>query len=198
LEPGHALYGRFLKQLKERRPGRFLEIGSRARSGISRRHHIPETWDYKGTDILPGPNVDMVIDAHKPSSLIAVRSIDAVMSISVFEHLAMPWKVAIELNRVTAKGAIGFVQTHQMFPLHEQPWDFWRISADAWPALFNRVTGFRIIEAAMAEPGFMVPARWHPGVNFREKVGYALSSVVFEKIAETKLRWDVKLKDVVV
>jgi hypothetical protein len=171
---------------------------ARARSGISRRHHIPETWDYKGTDILPGPNVDMVIDAHKPSSLIAVRSIDAVMSISVFEHLAMPWKAAIELNRVMAKGAIGFVQTHQMFPLHEQPWDFWRISADAWPALFNRVTGFRIIEAAMAEPGFMVPARWHPGVNFREKVGYALSSVVFEKIAETKLRWDVKLKDVVV
>jgi hypothetical protein len=50
----------------------------------------------------------------------------------------------------------------------------------------------------MAEPGFMVPARWHPIVNFKEKVGYAVSSVMFEKIAETKLDWKVGLKDVVV
>jgi hypothetical protein len=171
---------------------------ARARSGIIRRHLIPETWDYKGTDILPGPNVDIVIDAHKLSSVIPARSIDAVYSISVFEHLAMPWKVAIELNRVMAKGAIGFVQTHQMFPLHEQPWDFWRISADAWPALFNRVTGFRIIKTAMAEPGYMVAARWHPIVDYKDAVSYALSAVMFEKIAETKLDWKVDLKEVVV
>jgi hypothetical protein len=55
LEPGHALFGRFLKNLKERRPGRFLEIGSRARSGISRRHLIPETWDYRGRTSSRGP-----------------------------------------------------------------------------------------------------------------------------------------------
>ena len=167
----HGAWPRFIQPLpekaKERQRGRFLEIGSGTRSGISRRHHIPEKWDYKGSDVLSGPNVDIVADAHKLSSVIPARSIDAVMSISAFEHLAMPWKVAIELNRIMANGAIGCVQTHQMFPLHDQPWDFWRISADAWPALFNRVTGFRIIKAAMAEPGYMVSARWHPIVDFR-------------------------------
>lgn len=91
------------------RPGRFLEIGFRARSGIIRRQHIPETWHYIGADVLPGPNVDIVVDAHKLSSSIPRRSINGVMSLSVFEHLAMPWKAAIELNRVMVKGAIGLI-----------------------------------------------------------------------------------------
>lgn len=190
---GHRMFPEFCERLKTMPPGRLLEIGSRARSGISRRDAAPAGWDYVGMDILEGPNVDVVGDAHRLSQLLPHASFDAAMSLAVFEHLAMPWKVALELNRVLKPGAIAFIQTHQSFPMHEVPWDFWRISADAWPALFNAQTGFRIIEAGMAEPLMFVARRWHPGVNYHESPGYAVSSVLVEKTSESSLSWDVDL-----
>jgi ubiquinone/menaquinone biosynthesis C-methylase UbiE len=145
---------------------------------------------------MDGPNVDIVGDAHELSKLLPANHFDAAMSLSVFEHLAMPWKVAVELNKVLKLGGFAFLQTHQAFPLHDEPWDFWRISSQAWPALFNQKTGFRIIEAAMAEPVMFVAKRWHPGMNLHESRGCGVSSVVVEKIGESLVRWDVELADV--
>jgi hypothetical protein len=193
---GHRLFPEFAERIRTMPQGTMLEIGSRARSGVIRRGLAPPPWKYVGLDIAPGPNVDVVGDAHELSRLLPPHSFDAAMSLSVFEHLAMPWKVVIELNRVLKPGGIVFVQTHQTFPLHDEPWDFWRISADAWPALFNAKTGFRIIDSGMAEPLMFVARRWHPGVNLHESRGCAVSSVIAEKVGETALTWDVDLRDV--
>jgi len=195
-ERGHRLFPEFAERIRTMPQGTMLEIGSRARSGVIRRGVAPPAWDYVGLDIMPGPNVDVVGDAHELSRLLSPHSFDAAMSLSVFEHLAMPWKVVIELNRVLKPGGLVFIQTHQTFPLHDEPWDFWRISADAWPALFNAKTGFRIIDSGMAEPLMFVARRWHPGVNLHESRGCAVSSVIAEKVGETALNWDVDLSDV--
>lgn len=195
-ERGHRLFPEFAERIRAMPQGRMLEIGSRARSGVIRRGLAPPAWGYVGMDIVPGPNVDVVGDAHELSRLLPPNSFDAAMSLSVFEHLMMPWKVVTELNRVLKPGALVFIQTHQTFPLHDEPWDFWRISADAWPALFNAKTGFRIIDSGMAEPLMFVAKRWHPGVNLHESRGCAVSSVIAEKIGETTLSWDVDLRDV--
>jgi len=192
---GHRLFPEFMSRVANMPAGRMLEIGSRARSGISRRIDNPG-WEYVGMDIMDGPNVDIVGDAHELSKLLPANHFDAAMSLSVFEHLAMPWKVAVELNKVLKLGGFAFLQTHQAFPLHDEPWDFWRISSQAWPALFNQKTGFRIIEAAMAEPVMFVAKRWHPGMNLHESRGCGVSSVVVEKIGESLVRWDVELADV--
>lgn len=193
---GHRLFPEFTERIQAMPQGAMLEIGSRARSGVTRRDLVPPTWKYVGLDIAPGPNVDIVGDAHELSRLLTPHSFDAAMSLSVFEHLAMPWKVVIELNRVLKPGGLVFVQTHQTFPLHDEPWDFWRISADAWPALFNAKTGFRIVDSGMAEPLMFVARRWHPGVNLHDSRGCAVSSVIAEKVSETALSWDVDLCDV--
>jgi len=193
---GHRLFPEFAERIRTMPHGSMLEIGSRARSGVIRRGLAPSAWKYVGLDIAPGPNVDVVGDAHELSRLLSPNSFDAAMSLSVFEHLAMPWKVVIELNRVLKPGGLVFIQTHQTFPLHDEPWDFWRISADAWPALFNAKTGFRIIDSGMAEPLMFVARRWHPGVNLHESRGCAVSSVIAEKVGETELTWDVDLRDV--
>lgn len=194
--PGHGLFNTFLAGLREAPAGRFLEVGSRARSGVTRRGLVPEGWDYTGLDIVPGENVDLVGDAHVMSGLLPRGGFQAAMSLSVFEHLAMPWKVAVELAKVMAPGGVVYIQTHQAFPLHDEPWDFWRVSNEAWPALFNRHTGFEIIEAAMAEPTFSVPHRWHPGVNYGDALGWALSSVLVRKVGEPLVEWPVPLSDV--
>lgn len=193
---GHRLFPEFIDRVRSMSSGRMLEIGSRARSGVNRRDVAPQGWDYVGVDIMEGPNVDVVGDAHALSRFLPHGSFDAAMSLSVFEHLAMPWKVAIELNRVLKPGAFAFIQSHQAFPLHDEPWDFWRFSSHTWPALFNVKTGFRIVEAAMAEPMWFVARRWHPGVNLHESPGCAVSSVLVEKCGESQVSWDVGLGDV--
>lgn len=187
----------FAEELSKRPPGSLLELGSRARSGIVNTAIVPTGWDYVGLDIHEGENVDVVGDAHELSSLFPERRFDAVMSFSVVEHLLMPWKVVIELNRVMNIGAIGLFTTHQAWPLHDAPWDFWRFSKESWAALFNAATGFEIVGAEVGEPGYVVPQRCHAATNFGEQPVYLSSVVMFRKTRETSLRWDVTTSDVV-
>jgi len=69
--------------------GQFLEIGSRARSGVNYKSWFPDDIDYVGIDIAAGPNVDVVGDAHHLSRLLNGK-FAFVFSIAVFEHILMP------------------------------------------------------------------------------------------------------------
>ena len=45
-----------------------------------------------------------------------------------------------------------YTQSHQAWPLHDEPWDFFRFSAQAWEGIFNTHTGFRVLKAEYADP----------------------------------------------
>lgn len=189
---GHANWYRFLDSLHTLPAGDVLEIGSRARSGITRRELIAPHLRYTGLDIMPGPNVDAVGDAHQLSQLFAPNRFVAVFSLAVFEHLAMPWKVALEINRVLAPGGLVFVNTQQTWPVHEEPWDFWRFTAHSWRCLFNSATGFEILSTAHGEPARVHPI-WDSPVarDMHLSPAYLWSSVIARKISDTTLTWPV-------
>jgi hypothetical protein len=194
----HALYRRFLAMLAEKGEGKLLEIGSRARSGIVQTSHVPANWTYTGVDLIEGPNVDVVGDAHRLSQLLTEPRFDAVVSISVLEHILMPWRFVIELNRVLNPGAIGFMSSHQSWPLHDQPWDFWRFSDTAWAALFNQATGFEVLATGLGERAYMVAEKIHPITAHREDHPvWGISAVLFRKIGDTQLDWPVEPEDVI-
>lgn len=197
-DPAHKLIAKFFGQhLPEIKEGIVVELGSRARSGIERKQLIPDHLDYVGFDIKEGPNVDVVGDAHELSRYFKKKSIAAVFSMSVFEHLVMPWKVAIEINKVLTVGGISFHTTHQAWPLHEKPWDFWRFSDTSWKAIFNQKTGFELIEAKMGEPGHIHPHNLHPAVEEVSKYPvYLMSTVLSRKISRSWLRWNVSMSDI--
>jgi 2-polyprenyl-3-methyl-5-hydroxy-6-metoxy-1,4-benzoquinol methylase len=88
--------------------------------------------------------VDVVGDAHSLAAHFPPKTFDGAYSISVFEHLAMRWKVVLDLNHVLKPEAVVFVSTHPAWPTHERPWDFWRFSTDAMRVLFNPATGFDV------------------------------------------------------
>lgn len=157
----------------------------------------PESWLYTGFDVLPGENVDVVGDAHHLSKLLPHGRFRAVWALAVLEHILMPWKLVIELNKVMELGGVGYFHTPQTWPLHDRPWDFWRFSSDAWTGLLNNRTGFEIIDAQMGEPAFVVANRWHPVVDFGQG-GCLASSVMFRKISDTTLTWDVDPADLLV
>lgn len=199
-DPYHATIRDFLARCSAMKCPRVLEIGSREVSGISRRHLFPTASRYVGFDLHPGPGVDVVGDIHELSQHFAAGSFDVVFSMSVFEHLAFPWKAAMEINRVLARDGLCFVSTHPVWPPHELPWDFWRFPVRGLKLLFCEPLGF-VVEAA--EEG--LPAKLHSlvddpptrGVSDCElPMGVAL---VARKVADydpARFRWDLPLPSV--
>jgi hypothetical protein len=131
---------------------RFLEIGSREVTGPSRiKCHIPLA-SYTGFDIIEGPNVDIVGDAHELSSQIAAESVDFVYSTAVFEHLAMPWLVVEEVAKILKVGGVVGIETHFSHSEHEYPWHFYQFNEHALRNLFCPELGFEVLDSGMENP----------------------------------------------
>lgn len=199
-DPYHAVLRSFVQRVNQQQDAQLLEIGSRARSGniytAGFAHHIR----YRGLDIIPGPNVDLVGDIHQLSSIVEPNSIDAMFCISVFEHLAMPWKATLEINKSLKLGGLFYVSTHPTWPLHDRPWDFFRFSTDAFRALFNRATGFEIVESTEGLPCRIIPLAVDASLATMETNPNAFLGVamIARKISEPdpRLRWDVDLREI--
>lgn len=186
----------FVEQVKASSGVKVLDLGGRDRSRTARRELFGDA-DCVVFDILSGDNVDVVGDAHHLSAHFARGKFDFVYCISVFEHLLMPWKVVIEMNKVMKKGARAFISTHQTVGVHDMPWDFWRFSIWSWEALFNRFTGFKIVDREMDMEQFVIPFVFRPGKEDAEKsAGYEASVVLVEKIGPPLARWWVPLRKI--
>jgi SAM-dependent methyltransferase len=174
------------------RPGAsILELGARARSGISRRGLFKDLR-YTGFDIKDGENVDVVGDAHRLTSIFEPGQFDYAYSISVFEHLLWPWKAALELNAILKTGGVVLTQSHQTWPRHDAPWDFFRFSASSWSSLFCNATGFRIVQAADDMLAHVIAAHFmgDPNLELSEQAAFLVSICVAEKIGNPLVRWD--------
>jgi 2-polyprenyl-3-methyl-5-hydroxy-6-metoxy-1,4-benzoquinol methylase len=77
-----------------------LEIGSRNVSGTVRRDLFSEHVKYTGFVLHDVENVGISGDPHKLSQYVEEHTYDAVFSVSVFEHLAMPWVALQEINKI--------------------------------------------------------------------------------------------------
>jgi Methyltransferase domain len=174
-----------------------LDVGGRDRSEVGDRKEFPGAR-VTVIDVLPGQRVDIVGDAHGMSDLFPADHFDFVHSRSVFEHLLMPWKVVLEINKVLKPGGLVFISTHQTIGLHDQPWDFLRFSKDAWPGFFNPATGFEILAAYEELPQFIIPWLWSEGKRFAEgSVGFEASGVLARKTGPSTLEWPVSTADVI-
>jgi SAM-dependent methyltransferase len=170
--------------------GRVLEIGSRARSGNSYRGWFSAAREYVGVDVTDGPGVDIVADAHELSRHVT-GTFDFAFSLAVFEHLLMPWKVALELNKVLRTGGRAMIISHAGFPLHEEPWDFFRFSREAWQGLFNAHTGFRLVDAQYEYPARIIPDYAHDGgaAGMSHAQTFLLSGCVVERVGPASVEW---------
>jgi SAM-dependent methyltransferase len=136
-------------------------------------------------------------DAHELSAHFPEGHFDFAMSLAVFEHLLMPWKVAVEMNRVLRTGGLAYVWAPQSHPLHDMPWDFFRFSDASWHALFNRRTGFEVVATDMSMQVHIVP-RVLPeqSADSEHTLGYLSSEVLVRKIGPAEVDWPVRLAEV--
>ena len=148
----HANFMQYLTDIGNHNGMKILEIGSREVTGRSNARIQFSNAEYIGFDYYPGPNVDVVGDAHKLSQYFGDEKFDIIYSSAVFEHLAMPWLVAIEIAKLLKIGGIVFVETHFSWSSHERPWHFFQFSDLALRALFSPALGFECIEAGALNP----------------------------------------------
>ncbi len=182
------------------RDGTVLEIGARVFTGgpVGWRPHFEPGCRYIGSDIHPGPNIDVVADVHALTENVAPASMDGIFSVAVLEHLAAPWLAAVEINRALKLGGETLHATHQTWPVHDMPNDFFRMSDQALRFLFGPATGFEVIECGMAHPVSILPPRGmrKPGwVEMPLFPGYAQSYIWARKTAEldpTRPPWNIE------
>lgn len=138
---------------------------------------------------MAGAGVDLVGDAHELTRYFEPATFDAIYGVAVFEHLLMPWRVVTEMNRVLRPGGIVRLTSHECFPLHEQPWDFWRFQPAAWRALFDSRSGFEVVEQQSVSPAELRP--WHRTAPTRRVHQHTI--VHLRKVAEVQPDriWDV-------
>lgn len=192
IDPVNGLFPRFQEMIHALDAPTVVEIGSRARSGTVNNEWLSSRAKYIGFDIVDGPNVDVIGDADDMARHFEASSIDAAYSVSTFEHLAMPWRVVAQLNQVLKIGAVVFVASHQTWPLHDSPWDFWRFSEGAWHSLFNTDTGFEVMEVAMGEGACIVADYLSASTTHLDlHPAFLGSGVIARKTADVHLSWNV-------
>jgi SAM-dependent methyltransferase len=192
----HVVWANFIAEANAK-GGRLVEIGSRARSGSTIRNQLGSNVEYIGIDVTDGPNVDIVADAHNIADFIK-SPVDYVCSISTFEHFIMPWKVVLEINKILVPGGKVFSHSHQTWPEHDVPYDFFRFSDQAWFGLFNAHTGFQVNEVKSGHP-VAVLAKYNVGGPFEEmehSPGYAMSVCVAQKISDVLVEWNAPMNSV--
>jgi SAM-dependent methyltransferase len=129
----------FLEAVRRGHPG-VLELGTKRSIPDRPTHHrewAPNAAEWVMTDIEPGIDVDRVCDAHNLAEEFGVDSFDAVISCSTFEHFRRPWDVAGQIWAILRAGGVVFVQTHQSFPIHGFPSDYYRFTREALQSMFE-------------------------------------------------------------
>jgi len=144
---------------------RILELGTMRWDPNLITHHkhwAPEA-DWTLSDIAPGPDVDEVADAH---SLYGLGPFDAYIAVSLYEHLERPWLAAAVACQALRPGGLLYVMTHQTFPLHGYPNDYFRFSDQALDLIFEDA-GFQVLHSGCEYPCYITPppevTRWNPG-----------------------------------
>ena len=175
---------------------RVLDVGGRARSGANLRSEF-KNCDFKILDIMSDEDVDFVADAHSMSQTLNGETFDIVVSASTFEHLLMPWKVALEINKILTLGGYVFVVTHQCVGMHDLPHDYLRFSSDSWKSFFNADTGFKIVETCMNDFVRVVPCIFTTSLpSTKRRAASSKSVVLAKKIGNSTLDWPVDARSI--
>lgn len=159
---GNELLEQFISRCRSMEQAQVLELGTRQSiPGRSTMHRdwIPDAGSYLGTDIAPGEDVDIVADVHRLTETVGGERFDVIISCSTFEHLKYPHLAAHELMKALKVGGVLFIQTHQTFPLHSYPYDYFRFSREALAGLFGTEMGFEVIATDYEFPARILTRR---------------------------------------
>ena len=141
-----------LRKFKEWLPvksGTILDIGSYDLHGYNARQIFDKGWVYKGVDIAPGPNVDMVVST---SSLEPIGQFDVVISLNTMEHVENPFTLfSFAVNNLRPGGYM-FIMAPFSCEFHRHPVDCWRYTPDTFDYMC-RLNNLKLVESSLTKGG---------------------------------------------
>ena len=111
---------------------RVVEAGAYDYNGSVRGvYEAMDPASYTGTDMQPGPGVDLVCPAEKLPAELGDGAADVVICTELLEH-AEDWRGAMTgMTRILAPGGLLLLTTRSPgFPYHPHPQDHWRFTVD--------------------------------------------------------------------
>ena len=112
---------------------KLIEVGSLSvNSNI--KNTLKDNMEYIGIDIVKGENVDIVLDDPYKFPF-EDKSVDVVISISVFEHTEFFWLTYLEILRVLKDDGLFFLNAPSNSKFHRHESDNWRFYPDSSLAL---------------------------------------------------------------
>ena len=149
------LLARTLDELCARPHARVLDIGAgqvvekNHRAGLhalaERYSRLMAKQDYIGLEIGTESKPAVVGDAHRLP--FADATMDAVLLVSVLEHLYDPIRAVDEISRVLKPGGIFFSYAPFYHPYHASPHDYFRITTDGYRYLLRDYDDVQLVSA---------------------------------------------------
>lgn len=128
--------------------GVVVDVGSQDVNGTY-RNIFGTAWDYRGVDISPGKNVDIVM-VDEYSIPLPNRCADLVISGQTLEHVRNPFKLVSEMARILKIGSHLFMIAPFVWAEHKYPIDCWRFLPDGMRSLIED-TGLAFVESAITK-----------------------------------------------
>lgn len=136
---------------------------------------------YTGTDMQPGPGVDIVCKAENLPGFTGVRAADALIATEMLEH-AEDWQGAVEgmIEALAPGGLLVLTTRSEGFPYHGYPSDCWRFSVDAMGDIMT-AAGMDVLDLRPdpdpASPGVFCSARKPDGWTWPQSAAKAWQDI---------------------
>jgi len=122
--------------LDKNNPLKILDVGSFDVCGSYKPLFDFPQWQYVGLDIIEGPNVDLVVDPYEWA--VEDCSYDVVISGQCLEHVEMPWRWIMDVERVCKRGGLIIIIVPWNCHIHRHPVDCWRVLPDGLKVLCTK------------------------------------------------------------
>lgn len=137
---------------------RVLDVGSQSQFVGARKSYKSlldalADIEYEGLDIVPGPNVDIVVKDPYDWNEIESDTYDIVISGQTFEHIEFFWLTFKEMARVLKSGGYICLIVPSHCKQHRYPVDCWRFLPDGMKAL-AKYAGLKILSATCRFPSY--------------------------------------------
>lgn len=137
--------------------GRILLTGFHAQQGTVNLDYFGYAKNAKWiTTDIEGDDVDIRADLHSIDR--HVGDLNGIFSPATLEHIERPWVAMSAMSRSLKVGGALFLHTHQTFPLHGYPNDYYRFSVEALKSLcFD--AGLNVLSASYDNPCIIKPPK---------------------------------------
>jgi len=138
-------------------PATILFTGAKIWEGSHNFSHVENAIHAKwvSNDIEDGDEVDVVCDLQR-LDIDTSEKYEGIFSPATLEHVERPWLAIHAMSNCLNPGGVLFIHTHQTFPLHGYPHDYFRFSAEALKLMCSD-SGLQVVETSYDCPCKIVP-----------------------------------------